>query len=111
VTGRLLREAEVAVMKLELEQATRSLEEAEAALSLGNFVQLHELLQHTTELLDSALNHVNDSVALIEELHVLQESFEVPARAVEDTPFDEPALALPHPVQREENEEELVMVA
>lgn len=66
-------------MKVELEQASRSLEEAEASLSFGNFAQFHDLLQHTTELLDTALNRMNDSMARIEEVRGLQQSFEEPA--------------------------------
>lgn len=75
-------------MKMELEQVTRSLEEAEAALSMGNFDQLHDMLQQTTQLLDTALNHMNDSLSHLSELHGLQQSFDEPI-APYRTPQDE----------------------
>ena len=84
-------------MKVELEQVSHSLEEAEAALSFGNFEQLHDLLQQTTQLLDTALTQVNDSMARIEELHDLQLSFEQPPPRYRS--------------REEEIEEELAMVA
>jgi hypothetical protein len=82
-------------MKVELEQASRSLEDAEAAISFGDFSQLHDLLQQTTQLLDMALGQMNDSMMRIEALHELQQSFE------------EPRL----PSREQEIEEELAMVA
>ena len=82
-------------MKFEFEQVTRSLEEAEAALSLGDFQQLHNSLQQTTELLDTALNHINDSLSRLSELHGLQQS------------FDEPIA--PYHAPQDEAEEELMV--
>ena len=82
-------------MKLELEQVTRSLEEAEAALSMGDFKQLHNSLQQTTQLLDTALNHINESLSRLSELHGLQQS------------FDEPIP--PYHVPQDETEEELMV--
>lgn len=86
-------------MKVELEEVSRSLEEAEAALSFGNLAELHDLLQRTTELLDSALSQMNDSMARIEELHGLQQSFE------------EAPPPPPYRNREQEIEEELSMVA
>ena len=84
-------------MTAELEQVSRSLEEAEAALSFGNFNELHELLQRAAEALDAALRRMNEAEVRIEELHGLQESFEEPP---------------PFPSQEEEfEEEELLVVA
>jgi hypothetical protein len=82
-------------MRVELQQATRSLEEAEAAISFGDFTQLHDLLQQTTQLLDTALGQLNDSMVRIEALHELQQSFEEPRS----------------PSPEEEMEEELALVA
>ena len=82
-------------MKLEFEQVTRSLEEAEAALSMGDFEQLHNSLQQTTQLLDTALNHINESLSRLSDLHGLQQS------------FDEPIA--PYRAPQDETEEELMV--
>ncbi len=78
-------------MNRQLEQASQSLEEAEAALALGNFDQFQVLLLQTAEILDTALNQINDSTARINELHELQVSFEGTSSAdeiPEETPED-----------------------
>jgi hypothetical protein len=84
-------------MTAEFEQVSRSLEEAEAALSFGNFSELHDLLQQASRSLDAALLRIRESEVRIEELHGLQQSFEEPP---------------PFPIQEEEEiEEELLVVA
>ena len=82
-------------MTAELEQVSRSLEEAEAALSFGNFSQLHDLLQHASQLLDTALSDLDESVARIEEVRGLQQSFEEapPFRSQEEELEEELSVA------------------